>query len=83
MTALPLTIDIAPIVKRAPVSGEPADFSVGDQVRVRFEDWLGIHAPHELDGVVVALMLNDRMKVRIGSTHFSVPADACTKRGRV
>ncbi|MBN8533871.1 MAG: hypothetical protein J0L51_07240 [Rhizobiales bacterium] len=83
MTALPLTIDIAPIVKRSAPLEEPQEFRVGDPVRVRFEDWLGIHAPHELDGEVVALMLNDRLKVRIGNTHFSVPADACTKIGRV
>jgi len=30
-----------------------------------------------------ALMLNDRLKVRIASTCFSVPVDACTKLGRV
>lgn len=83
MNALPLTIDIGPIVKRAALLEEPEEFAVGDLVRVRFEDWLGIEPPHELDGQVVALLLNDRMKVRIGTTCFSVPADACTKIGRV
>ena len=83
MNALPLTIDIAPIVKRSVLLDEPIEFSVGDQVLVRFEDWLGIEPPHDLAGEVVALMLNDRLKVRIASTCFSVPVDACTKLGRV
>lgn len=74
---------IAPIVKRSALLDEPEEFAVGDQVRVRFEDWLGIEPPHELDGEVVALFLNDRLKVRIGTTCFSVPAEACTKLGRV
>lgn len=83
MSALGITIDIAPIVKRSALLEEPEEFRVGDQVRVRFECWLGIEPPHELDGEIVALMLNDRLKVRIGTTCFSVPAEACTKRGRV
>lgn len=83
MSALPLTIDIAPIVKRSALLDEPIEFHAGDQVRVRFECWLGIEPPHELDGEVVALFFNDRLKVRIGTTCFSVPAEACTKIGRV
>ncbi|MGL5447469.1 MAG: hypothetical protein ACRDBL_09185 [Rhabdaerophilum sp.] len=83
MTALAVTIDIAPIVKRSALLEEPEEFHVGDQVRVRFEDWLGIEPPHELVGEVVALFLNDRLKVRIGTTCFSVPAEACTRLGRV
>jgi hypothetical protein len=75
------SIDIAPIVKRSVLLDEPQEFRAGDPVRVRFECWLGIEQPHELDGEVVALLLNDRLKVRIGITHFSVPADACTKIG--
>jgi hypothetical protein len=82
MNALSVTIDIAPITRRAPLD-EPEEFAVGDQVRVRFEDWLGIEPPHSLDGEVVAIFENDRLKVRIGHTHFSVPVDACQKIGRV
>lgn len=68
------------LVRPDPSDTAPGDLEVGDTVRIQFEDWY--EGAHELQGVVINLLKQDRVKIKVcaGSEtrRYSVERGLCT-----